>query len=139
MLEKPPSLNERLMKSRKSSWSLVKSKLPLFQKSIVEGIHGIPLQTNSLKLGVKSLSSRVEWKNGPICRSIEKPTWGYNFAEIIGGADPKNCGHDSIYLHDSFQLGIFAQAPGVCKINFDRELCNICLQLAPVHYEIHFE
>ena len=113
MLEKPPFLNEHFMKSRKSRWSLVKSKLPLFQKSIVEGIHGIPSQTNSLKFGVKSLSSRVKWINGAICQSIEQPTWGYNFAEIIGGADPKKCGHDSIYLHDSFQLGIFAQAPGV--------------------------
>ena len=84
MMKTPPPLNQRLIKSRKSKWSLIKSKLPLFQKSIIEGIQSIPSVTNSLKKGIKSLSTRVEWKNGAICQSIEKPTWGYNFCEIIG-------------------------------------------------------
>ena len=113
MMKTPPPLNQRLIKSRKSKWSLIKSKLPLFQKSIIEGIQSIPSVTNSLKKGIKSLSTRVEWKNGAICQSVEKPTWGYNFCEIIGGADPETFGPDSIYLHDQIQIGIFAQAPGV--------------------------
>ena len=114
LLEKPPPINQRLMKSRKSSWALVKSKLPLFQKSIVEGIQCIPSQIDSLKFGVQSLSSRVEWINGAICRSIENPTWGYNFAEIISPGTGA-CGYDSLYLHDLLQLGLFVQAPGVSK------------------------
>jgi len=112
LLEKPPPLNQHSMKTQKSSWSLVKSKLPLFQKSIVEGIQCIPSQIDSLKFGVQSLSSRVEWINGAICQSIENPTWGYNFAEIISPGTGA-CGYDSLYLHDLLQLGLYVQAPGV--------------------------
>jgi len=112
VLEKPPSLNQRLVKSRKSSWSLVKSKLPLFQKSIVQGIQCIPSQIDSLKCGVQSLSSRVEWINGAICPSIKNPTWGYNYAEIISPGTGA-CGYDSLYIHDSLILGLYVQAPGV--------------------------
>ena len=115
MLEKPPSLNQRLVKSQKSSWSLVKSKLPLFQKSIVQGIQCIPSQIDSLKFGVQSLSSRVKWINGAICQSIENPTWGYNYAEIISPGTVA-CGYDSLYIHDLLILGLFVQAPGVSNV-----------------------
>ena len=112
LLEKPPPLNQHSMKTKKSKWALVKSKLPLFQNSIVEGIQCIPSQIDSLKFGVQSLSSRVEWINGAICRSIENPTWGYNFAEIISPGTGA-CGYDSLYFHDSLILGLYVQAPGV--------------------------
>ena len=103
------------MKTKKSKWALVKSKLPLFQKSIVEGIQCIPSQIDSLKFGVESLSSRVEWINGAICQSIENPTWGYNYAEIISPGTVA-CGYDSLYIHDLLILGLFVQAPGVSNI-----------------------
>ena len=78
LLEKPPAINQHSMKTKKSKWALVKSKLPLFQQSIIEGIQCIPSQIDSLKVNclefrfIETLHNTANQRNLNFCANSAK-------------------------------------------------------------------